>query len=177
MNPFARSFLTLAILIATPAFAAKFRPTEKMKSTAAQGLEKVATEVVKHKSTFGDAGMVTAYTFTRDESEADLNTAKQLNSQKGGFNSDDLRAEDMSKESAASLADYILSANSQPDDQAAYDTAHQNLERALNLVKRDSTLKIFGASHADEDGGWQILDIVDLNSKQVLFIKVGMNGT
>lgn len=148
-----------------------------MKSAAAQHLAKVAEAVVRNEKTFGDASKVEVYAFTRKSSERDLNSIKQLNFRRAGLNSDDIGAKEMQTLSAEQLAEHLLNANSQPDDQNAFDKAKSELEAAINLVKSDPQLQIYGTNHSDEDGSWQVLDIIDTSNQEILLIKIGYNGT
>lgn len=168
--------LTLAMLIGSSAFAAQFQ-SARMQSAAAQKLAQVATTIARDKENFGDMGTIKSVVFTRKAGEQDRNTVAQLNHQLGGLNSDDQSAVDMNRQSAKALANHLLSFNSQYDDENAYVRALNSLEDAIQAVKADKNLRIYGTNHADEDGSWQILTILDFKNHQILFIRLGYSGT
>jgi hypothetical protein len=170
----------IALLVAffsTTSFAASFQVISQMKSVSARNLAQTASKVAAQADVFGDASAVRAYSYTTKGGEKLLNTLKQLNFAKGGLNSDDSGAESMQHLSARQLAEHLLAASSQYDDQEAYDRAVAQLTKALQAIKADAQLQIFGTNHADEDGSWQILNILDVSNRQVLFIKIGYHGT
>lgn len=176
-------FLTVAVafasqLVAAPAFAAKFRLVPSMESPAARALSKAAAEIIKDDVVYGDASGISAFGVKRAATEKDVNTMKQLNFAKGGVNSDDSNGELLDGATAEELADFLLEAVSRdPEDEVAFAKARLELIKALEGVKASPGLKVYGATHADEDGSWQILDIFDVAARQVLFVRVGYYGT
>lgn len=169
--------LTLAMMmLGSSAFAAQFK-SARMQSAAAQKLAQAATTIARDKENFGDMGTIKSVVFTRNAGEADRNTIGQINHMYGGLNSDDQSAIDMSRKSAKDLANHLLSFNTQYDDENAYVRALNSLEDAIAAVKADRTLRIYGTNHADEDGSWQILNVIDMKNKQILFIRLGYSGT
>lgn len=178
MNKLITTLATFAVLSSTAAFAAKFEKITEMKSGAAQQLNRVVSRLPK--TILGDAGYVAAYSFTRSDAEEDLNTVKQLNHAKAGLTSDDSGADELQNTSAEGLADHLLAAScyqAEDERKAACARSRADLTKALKFVKADKKLQIFGTNHADEDGSWQVLDVLDSAKKQVLFIKIGYVGT
>lgn len=177
-------FLAVAVAVATmlsttQAFAAKFQIQSKMTSAAAQKLSSVAARIVGNETAFGDAGIVAAYHFTRKPTEVDLNTVKQLNFAKAGQNSDDDGAAEAQDWTAERLANHLLDFTSQvdPEFEAAFESARRNLASALKAVRANNGLKIYVTNHADEDGSWQVLNVLDLRNQQILLVKIGYYGT
>ncbi len=166
--------LTLS-LSATSSFAAKFSPV-KMKSVAARELQQTVRTLIKDKGIFGDAGYANSYFFTRKPTEVDLQTMKQLNFAKAGLNSDDKGALLFQSKSAEELAEYLLDALTF-EESSPHDTAVETLADALRAVKAERNLVIYGTNHADEDGSWQVLDILDTKNNEVLIIRIGYHGT
>lgn len=166
--------LTLS-LSATSAFAAKFTPV-KMKSAAARELQQTVNTLIKGEGIFGDAGFAKSYSFTRKATEVDLQTMKQLNFAKAGLNSDDKGAILFQSKSAKQLAEYLLEAL-RFEESSPHDDAVETLSDALSAVKAERNLVIYGTNHADEDGSWQILDILDTKNDEVLIIRIGYHGT
>ena len=169
--------LTLAMtLMGSSVFAAQFK-SARMQSVAAQKLAQAAATIARDQENFGDAGTIKSVVFVRKTGEADRNTIAQLNHIYGGLNSDDQGALDMSRKSAHDLATHLLSFNSQYEDENAYVRALNSLTDALEAVKADKNLRIYGTNHADEDGSWQIIDVLDIKNHQILFIRLGYSGT
>lgn len=173
------AFFAFAFFASGSAEAAKFKPltSSKLESSALKNLAAVAKRIINDESAFGDAGRVAAYSITRGDGEANLNTMKQLNRRLGGLNSDDSSGVSMQGESARELAAYLLEAFSQSEEEDKMDKAKDELEAAIAAVKRERGLEIFGTNHADEDGSWQILSILDSNNEEALFIRIGYFGT
>ena len=159
----------VALAFANSVFAAKFEKIPAMKSVSARILAAVASKMARNQDVFGDASYVHAFSFTGGEevvpSMEQLNRGSKVNLMQG--------------KSAVVLAGHLLENLSQPDDdqEQAVAKARVDLEKAFRAVKADKSLKIYGASYGNEDGSWQILDILDTTNSEVLFIKIGYSGT
>ncbi|NUM88646.1 MAG: hypothetical protein HUU37_05535 [Bdellovibrionales bacterium] len=58
-----------------------------------------------------------------------------------------------------------------------YSYTKSGQEPDMNTVKADRNLKIYGTNHANEDGSWQILNVLDKENQEVLLIRLGWYGT
>lgn len=171
---------SFGITLSHSAFAAKFAKTPNMSNQAAQSLQKLAAKLAKNKNLYGDMGYVSAFNISDNESQEAIKTAKQLNHMKGNLNSDDDSGAGYNNISATKIAEGVFEyLNGFDSDES--EKAHQenlvNLVEALDAVKADRDLMIFGTMHSDEDGTWTILDIVDTKNNQILFIQLGFSGT
>lgn len=173
--------LVIAIsLMATTVFGANFKPVKRLGSAAVENLSKVVDQVTQNESIFGDSSFGEGFSFTAKEGEEVLNTIKQLNRKRGDLNSDDKSAIDFEGKSAEQLVEHLLYAFSNSvdsDQEKAFNEAKAKLTNALRRVLSNKTLKIFGTNHADEDGSWQIIDVLDTQRSQILFIRFGYFGT
>ena len=171
------SAMIMASLFSTQLFAAQFSPIRKMSSPAAQKLAKAGLSITKNEEVFGDVGGVVALTFTRKATETNMATMKQL-SFKNGATTDDSQ-EDFKTASVKEIVDFAFYAveNQEGDYQAAFTTARSDLTKAVNAIKADKTLEIYGNQHADEDGSWNMLFVFDSKTNQVLMVKIGYSGT
>lgn len=168
--------LVLSQVAPSPASAATFKRISKMTSVQASDLAKTVSRKIKNEGAFGDIKVVAAYSFTRKPTEQDLNTVKQLNFAKGYLNSDDAGATARDQDSEE-IARLFLGENLEPDYEDIYNDAVEDISIAIDAVKAKRSLKIFGANHADEDGTWQILNVLDTRNKEILFLRVGGSGT
>lgn len=166
------------IAISVPAFAAKFASITNVNSAPVQKLAVVAEVIAQNEDVFGDAGDVSAFVFSRKATETDAKTVKQMSYAKGGATSaDDQR--DFQNVSVSEIVEFALYAVEihDQDYEAEFTSARANLTKALTAIQADPTLKIYGSGHADEDGSWQILYIIDTKTSQVLMVTIGFHGT
>jgi hypothetical protein len=121
---------------------------------------------------------VKAFSFTRNATELDANTIKQLIFVKGGATTEDTQF-DLVDLSAADTVKYVLLAVEGQENEfgADFKAAITNLTAALKTIKADKQLKVFGSGHADEDGSWQIVYILDTVANEVLMVTIGFTGT
>jgi hypothetical protein len=169
----------LSMIFSTTVFAAKFAPVPTVHSPTAQKLAEVASSIAKDGTTFGDAGAVAVYAFTRNETERDFTTIKQLSFAKAGATADD-HQEDFQNQSTAQIVKFALDTLREDQEEIntpAYKAAASGLTAALDAIKADPGLKVYGNQHADEDGSWQILYVVDATAHQILMVKIGYSGT
>ncbi|WP_374076786.1 hypothetical protein [Bdellovibrio bacteriovorus] len=166
------------IAISVPTLAAKFAPIANVNSVPAQKLAAVVQVINQNEQAFGDAGNVSAYVFSRKATETDAKTVKQMSFAKGGANTDDDQR-DFQNTSVSKIVEFALYAVEIQDQdyEAEFKSARENLTKALTAIKADPTLKIYGSGHADEDGSWQILYIIDTKTSQVLMVTIGFHGT
>lgn len=171
---------SFGITLSHSAFAAKFAKTPSMSNPAAQNLQKLAAKFAKNKDLYGDVGYVSAFDISGNESQEAIKTAKQLNHMKGNLNSDDDSGAEYNNLSATKIAQGVfeyLNGFDSDENEKAHQENLANLAEALDAVKADRELMIFGTIHSDEDGTWTILDIVDTKNNQILFIQFGYSGT
>jgi hypothetical protein len=171
------SSIIFVSLFSTQLFAAQFSKISEISSPAAKILARTGLNIVKNQEVFGDVGRVVALNFTRKVTETDMATVKQL-SYKNGATSDDYQ-EDFQNVSVKKIVEFALYAveNQEADYAADFKAARINLTNALNIIKADKTLKIYGNQHADEDGSWNILYILDTKTNQILVVVIGFSGT
>ncbi len=167
----------LVTFFSAQVFAAQFSPVSKLDSSSAQKLAQAGLSIVSNQDVFGDNGAVVAFSFTRKATEADMSTVKQL-SYKFGANSDDSQ-EDFQNASVKNIIDFAFTAIEiqEGENENAFKIARANLTVALNAIKADRTLRIYGNQHADEDGSWNILFVFDSKNNQVVMVKIGYSGT
>lgn len=173
----------LAMLIVTTvlsghAVAANFMPINQIKSVPTQRLAAVASVIIRDKDTFGDAGRIEAYSFVRKNTEQNHNTIKQLSYVRGGATVDD-RQIDLQQASIPKIVEFAFFAleNGDQDNDRTFQAGKQNLANALRAIKADSRLKLYGSGHADEDGSWQILYVLDTTANQIMMVTIGYYGT
>lgn len=172
--------LCIATIAAAPAFAAQIKLAPATKNASLRNLAIALQPLAKKSSVYGDQTRAATYDYSSVATEPAINTVKQLNFMKAFLNSDDSGADLMQNKSPAALVAHLLDLvdGYVPDEsEAEYAQIKANLLRALTAVKADSKLKIFGTNHADEDGSWQILDVLDTENHQILLLKVGFKGT
>jgi hypothetical protein len=171
------SAIILSSIFSVQVFAAQFTTISKLSSPAAQKLAQVGLSIVKNEDMFGDNGSVSTLAFTRKATESNMATVKQL-SYKNGATSDDSQ-EDFKNVSTDKIIDFALFALAiQDEDQEnAFKVARSHLTTAINAIKADKSLEIYGNQHADEDGSWNILFVIDTKTNQVLIVKIGYSGT
>jgi hypothetical protein len=173
-----RSVIAVLLFFASAStFGATFEPVKTMTSSAAKKLAAAVDSIAKNEKVFGDDSSSAAYSFTRKKSEQDLNTVKQLNHAYGGIFSGDPAGESIDSKSPGELASYLLHAVENMSGEEGYDEGAALLTEALEAVKADPDLKIYGTSHADEDGSWQIINLFDVKRHQILLVRIGYNGT
>jgi hypothetical protein len=171
------SAIVLASIFSAQILAAQFSQIGKLSSPAAQKLAQAGLSIVNNQDVFGDNGKVVALTFTKKSTENNMATTKQL-SFKNGANSDDFQ-KDFKRTNVKEICDFAFNAieNGESENEAAFKAARINLTAALNAVKADKTLEIYGNQHADEDGSWNILFVFDTITNQILMLKIGYSGT
>lgn len=169
--------LALSCLVSAQVFAAKFSPIIKVSSASSQRLAEVGQKIVENEEMFGDSGAVEAFSFSRKDTESDRSTMKQL-SYKNRATSDDTQVDFLGK-STKEIVNFALYAVENQDNEEAKDfiAGRLALTEAINAVKADKSLKIYGNQHADEDGSWNILFIFDTKTNQILMVKIGYSGT
>lgn len=166
----------LTSAFAQPASAAQFKKITNMDNDAAQSLVAVAKRMARDENKFGSNSYTTAYLVSNNENQSTLNTAKQLNHMNGNLNSDDDSGAGYNNFSATQIADSMLEYLNDFDKNENRDI-YDELVGAIEDVKADSNLKIFGTMHGDEDGTWTILDIIDTKNNQALYVQLGYSGT
>lgn len=170
--------ILVSVLFSGQVFAAKFVSISNVKSLTSQKLARAAAVIINNESVFGDAGSISAFSYVQKSTELTGTMIKQLSFAKGGATTDDTQV-DFSNQSVGKIVDFALYAveNQETEDEPAFKTAQVQLAMALKNIQADPNLKIFGSGHADEDGSWQILYVVDTTSKQILMVKIGYFGT
>jgi len=166
----------LALFVATQAHAAKFESIHKFKNAALEELAQAAMPVAKDQKNFGDAGKLSSFSVERDKSEEDRGTAGQLNHRMRSKDDDDGHTTDMNSQSAKELAETLVPTDSGSENETTK-KVRAELEEAFGAVKKVKSLKIFGASHSNEDGTWQVIDVLDTRNNEILFIESGSVGT
>lgn len=171
-------FIIISTIFSAQVFAAKFTPITNVDSKAVQKLATVAATIVKKENVFGDASSVKAFSFIRNATELDANTIKQLSFVKGGATSEDTQF-DLVDLSAPDTVKYLLLAveGQENEFEADFKSAKTNLTAVLKMIKADKQLKVFGSGHADEDGSWQIVYILDTVANEILMVTIGFTGT
>lgn len=170
--------LLVTTIISGQALAANFMPINNINSVAAQKLAAVGVAIAKDKDTFGRASKVAAFSFVKKNTEKDHSTIKQLSFARGGATTDDTQM-DLQAASIPQIVEYAFYAieNGDQENDRTYQSAKAGLANALRAIKSDSRLKLFGSGHADEDGSWQILYVLDTTSNQILMVTIGYYGT
>lgn len=181
-----RKLLLLSALLsfagAMPAEAAKFTKTETLKSRTAQEFLAITKKLAKNKDLVGDASFVTAYNIARDEDEKSINTIKQLNIAKGGIFAEE---EDAAKFVSSNDSDKVIEmmfsyliGNFQDEDQEiAFKAEMKKLSPSLQAVLEHNNFNIYAATHSNEDGTWNILNVLDEKNNQVIMVVFGAHGT
>lgn len=172
------AMLIVSTVLSGHALAANFMPVNRINSVPAQRLAAVASVIIRNKDSFGDAGRIEAYSFVRKNTEQNHNTIKQLSYARGGATVDDTQL-DLQKATIPQIVEYAFFAleNGDQENDRAFQSGKANLANALKAIKADSRLKLYGSGHADEDGSWQILYVLDTTVNQILMVKIGYNGT
>jgi hypothetical protein len=87
--------------------------------------------------------------------------------------------ENFRNSSVKQIVDFALYAveNQESEYEADFKTARANLTAALNAIKANKTLEIYGNQHADEDGSWNMIYVFDTKTNQVLIVTIGFAGT
>lgn len=171
-------FIIISTLLSAQVFAAKFTPITSVDSKVVQKLALAAATVVKKEKVFGDSSSVQTFSLTRNDTELDANTIKQLSFVKGGATTEDTQF-DLEDLTASKTVEYILQAvaGQEAEFGADFKVAKTNLTAALKGVKADKQLKVFGSGHADEDGSWQIIYVLDTVANEILMVTIGFSGT
>ncbi len=166
-----------SLFVCNLTWAAKFHTTDKLSSVAMERLARVAENLQKDEGTFGDCSKVVRLNFTRKEEEKDINTIKQLNIAKAGmFDQDDPNPK-LTKSAADVLASELLENGNQDEHETAWDKGVEKLTDAIHGLRGKKNLSIFEGSHANEDGSWKILDVLDKTNDQILLLTFGYCGT
>jgi len=168
--------MILAALSAPDAFAAKYMTVAKASNPSVQKLVANLAQTLRDKKRFGDVSFVRTFSFDRSQSQTDLNVVKQLNHMYAGLNSDDSAGKSFENKSAGQLTDSLFE-NSTDNDASVIDGAKYEFRELVLAVKNDRALQIYGTNHSDEDGTWQILNILDTENDQVVLIRMGFSGT
>ena len=171
--------LIISLTISGQVFAASFTTISDASSASLKALIKSGKEIVKNKKSLGQATTLGIYSYVKkNESDSDVNMLKQMSYKKGGANSDD-NYEELSKSSVAQIVDFSYKAINPQDDgsEKVFKTTKDSLTEALKEVKKNHDLKIFGNGHADEDGSWQIIFVLDTKTKEIVMLKIGFIGT
>lgn len=173
------SAILISLLFVSPVFAAKFKSESKSSSVRAEKLVELVQGLIKNESVFGTASSVQVYSFTRKDTEQNLNTIKQLNHAYGGIFSGDEAGEELQSKSAEELTTLLFDniANQDASSEKSYTEGRAAVVKALSVVKTNPNLKIYGTSHADEDGSWAIINILDEKNSEVILIQIGFSGT
>ena len=169
--------IALTSLFSTQVFAAKFARVSKLSSLSVQKLAEAGLKIVKNEEVFGDNGSVDTMSFVRKSTETNMASMKQLSFQNGA-NTDDSQ-EDFQNATVKKIIDFAFYAveNQEGEYEEVFRAARKNLTDALNVIKADKTLKIYGNQHADEDGSWNMIFVFDTENNQILMVKIGYSGT
>lgn len=177
MKRTASIFIT-GLLISNVTWAAKFENVAELTSKRLEALAQLAKRIQKNEDVFGDCSRLGRYSFTRKAEEKDVNTLEQLNVAKGGvFHDDDPKPTPVGSRSASQIVAELFD-NVNPDaDEDVVVAARKDLTAAVKKVLQSTYLTVWEASHANEDGSWKILDVLDPRNEEVLFIRLGYCGT
>jgi hypothetical protein len=86
---------------------------------------------------------------------------------------------DFNNTNVSKIVEYSLYAveNVEGDAPEAFKAARTLLTEALLDIQADSSLKVYGSGHADEDGSWQNIYVIDSKNNEVLKFTIGYAGT
>ncbi|MEO5667267.1 MAG: hypothetical protein ABIR96_04335 [Bdellovibrionota bacterium] len=180
----AKLFLITTFILgaAGSAEAATFKAVKTLKNASLQKVAVFAGSFEKQKDLFDDCTKVESYSIARKQSEENINTIKQLNiSRNGLFYSDgETPVAVRSDTTIDTLITTLFSDLSQGENYASLAPTQKKLADLVTQAtgKLDaSSLELYEANHANEDGSWNILDILDTENEEVLTIQVGGCGT
>lgn len=175
------AFIVLAV--ATSASAATFKSLPELSRPVIANLADVTGSILaKNGGIYGDASAINAYAYTKKSSERDINTVKQLLMKKGLANTEDLNHVTTAhpfKTKELALSTLVLNGelnHLDEDDQKKVSADAEKLTAALNITAT-SGVRFFTAGHADEDGTWNLLIILDQENQEVLVLSFGFRGT
>jgi hypothetical protein len=173
----------LALGFASSAHAAKFKSLRSLSNPALEEIANSAEKFFKDEETFGDCSSVQAYSFVRKATEKNLNTMKQLNIAKAGVWADDDEETALANPRAESkelIKILFENVNYEEEQTVKLAPAMQELSELLDKAsnsRRNKNLEIYESGHANEDGSWRVLDLLDTKNNEVLLIRVGFCGT
>ena len=169
----------LLMALTLSAEAATFKSTHKLSNPDLEALAIKSVSIQKNEELFGDASATRRYTFTRKKDEANLNTVKQLNIAKAGlWAGEDPTQPVPEKTSGMALATaLVVETYAAPGEEEGRDNAAKSLAPLLQKLLGKKTILLFTGFHADENGTWGVLDVLDLENSEVLLLKFGYHGT
>ena len=170
----------LALGFASSAQAAKFSTLKKLKNPALAKLSAFAKTFVDNEDTYGDCTSVGTYSITRKTTETNVNTLEQLNVAKAGLWHDEdpktalVKEDATEQEIVVALFDTLLRDS---ENEASVKPTMTQTEKLLEKVRKDARLEVYETNHANEDGSWAILNVLDTQNEEVLLIRIGFCGT
>jgi hypothetical protein len=173
----------LALGFATSAQAAKFKSLRTLSNPALEEIAESAQKYFKDEELFGDCSSVQAYSFVRKPTEKNLNTMKQLNIAKAGVWADDDEETALAnpRTEAKELIKILFeNVNYEEEQTVKLAPAMKELSELLDTAtqsRRNKDIEIYESGHANEDGSWRVIDLLDTKTNEVLLIRVGFCGT
>ncbi len=171
------AFVITALMFSNATWAAKFERISRMKSSRIERLAAVALLLQRNERAFGDCSSTARYSFTRNASEADRNTIKQLNIAKAGVFTDEGDPTLIGNRPADQVVATLLENANSEEYEAAVNAGRATLTPAVRAVIRRNGVSVYQANHANEDGSWQIIDVFDPRNNEVLIVRFGFCGT
>lgn len=192
-----KKFLVLCALVLSfsgqEAFAAQFTAITKLKNARLEKFSKTLSTTLADEILFGDASMVTAFSFKRNANEQNLATLKQLNVAKHGVWANDGETTSLeTRTSAKAIIDEMLTDGGsrsfseitgwfESDEQrkAYYDGRYAMIMGLVAATDNfsDSSIIVYASGHSNEDGTWWILNLLDTKNQQILSFQIGSHGT
>jgi len=172
--------LFVAVLfLSNLAFAAKFQTVPELTSKRLEALATLAKRLQKQESVFGDCSRTGRYSFTRKDTETDVNTLEQLNVAKAGiFHDEDPKPAPVGKRTAKAIVDELIGDVGQDEEfEKALASGRKELITAFTKVLQSTYLEVYETNHANEDGSWKIVDVLDPRNGEILLVRFGYCGT
>lgn len=171
-------WVLLGVLISTSAWAAKFQTISEMERASIEAVATVGNTIVKNESAFGDCTRMVRVSYTRKPEEKDINTVKQLNISKAGlWKDEDVTALDATGDDAGDIAQELLVNSNEEEFKPLVSATRARLKLALERAMKDRKVRVYTGGHSNEDGTWNVIDVLDTKNEEILLLRVGFCGT
>jgi translation elongation factor EF-Ts len=187
-------FLLTLVFSAQSVLAASFSTIPKVSNAKLSSTQAVMTKIIANESMYGECGSIQKFSYTKNKSEKDINTIKQLMIKTGTMMTDYDEYAEVSEVSniapvltATNLLDPTFTYSDDPADDV-YDE-EQMVTHASDVAKvtkslykltegnTNSTIKLYDGLHGYEDGAWNVLTVMDTKNREIVIFTVGICGT
>lgn len=173
----------LLILSTSSVFAARFSPITEMSNSKLESVSQKYELEMENGGymALGDCSSLTRLKITKNASELNINTMKQLSIRTGNVNHLDGEVISRDQSAPAKIVKDLVEMHGYRDFQDAEEESESRafMTSFTKVLESASSSKVefYSTVHSYEDGTWGLLHIYDTQNQEVIVIKAGICGT